>query len=359
MKFEKFKTFEELTICATVTILREYDINGKDQAFQDWDEFVHEEKEKEQTFNKQPTEKVDPFYQRRKRHKNNKLKKDIENDYNDKYLEYKYIQEFKHKLNLEEERLNHLTKETQSMSKKMDKLLDYPYKIVSESKLSHYHHHQNNTKKLRNNKEKFSDNISMRSHNSNTSQSKKSHQDLSVCSISTNRSYSSSQSTPSRSLKKQIKLKKDNENDADNNDNMKELQTMVHTMNNQMEMLMNQMNVIQKNQNVLLSSQGNKNEKSQKQQKKREEEEEEMKEHQEEIKGDLKENDLNEDEKKVKEWLENKVKLGQYFRNFINEGFDDLDVISEIKEEQLNAMGIKKMGHRIKILKKVKLLNQQ
>jgi len=58
----------------------------------------------------------------------------------------------------------------------------------------------------------------------------------------------------------------------------------------------------------------------------------------------------------VQEWLKEKVKLPQYFQVFVQQGFDDLDSIKDVTKDDLNAMGIDKVGHQRKILKQAELI---
>ena len=62
------------------------------------------------------------------------------------------------------------------------------------------------------------------------------------------------------------------------------------------------------------------------------------------------EKDLN-DKERVEKWLKERVKLPQYFELFIEQGFDDLDSIKDVTKEDLNQMGIDKVGHQRKIIK--------
>ena len=61
--------------------------------------------------------------------------------------------------------------------------------------------------------------------------------------------------------------------------------------------------------------------------------------------------DLDKDRMKVRKWLDEEVKLGEYFVLFMNHGFNDLETVMELNEDHLKEMGIDKVGHRIKILK--------
>ena len=56
------------------------------------------------------------------------------------------------------------------------------------------------------------------------------------------------------------------------------------------------------------------------------------------------------DKEKVKQWLK-EAKMGIYYDKFINQGFDDVTMMSDITEKDLIDMGVDKIGHRKKILK--------
>merc|ERR1719419_733960 len=62
------------------------------------------------------------------------------------------------------------------------------------------------------------------------------------------------------------------------------------------------------------------------------------------------------EEEKLRKWLESEVKLPQYFQVLNDNGFDDLEGALELTEQDLREMGIDKMGHRRKIMKKVQEL---
>ena len=57
------------------------------------------------------------------------------------------------------------------------------------------------------------------------------------------------------------------------------------------------------------------------------------------------------EESQVKEWLTNEVKLPQYFEALKDDGFDDMESVQDVTEDDLKAIGIDKTGHRRKILK--------
>ena len=59
---------------------------------------------------------------------------------------------------------------------------------------------------------------------------------------------------------------------------------------------------------------------------------------------------------KVKDWLCDLVKLPQYFDLFIENGYDDLETLSDLTMEELEHIGIEKRGHRKKILKHAMIL---
>ena len=67
--------------------------------------------------------------------------------------------------------------------------------------------------------------------------------------------------------------------------------------------------------------------------------------------------DLSEDQLKVKQWLEEEVKLGEYFRIFAEHGIDDLETVNELNNDLLKQIGIHKSGHRIKLVRYIKRLN--
>ena len=65
------------------------------------------------------------------------------------------------------------------------------------------------------------------------------------------------------------------------------------------------------------------------------------------------------DELKLKKWMKNEVKLPQYFELLKENGFEDLDGVQDLTENDLREMGVEmhvrhpreKMGHRRKIMK--------
>ena len=59
---------------------------------------------------------------------------------------------------------------------------------------------------------------------------------------------------------------------------------------------------------------------------------------------------------KFKKWMENEVKLPQYFELLIENGFEDMESMKDITMEHLREMGIDKMGHRIKLMKSIAAL---
>eukprot|EP01084_Bolivina_argentea_P041849 77255_1 len=69
-------------------------------------------------------------------------------------------------------------------------------------------------------------------------------------------------------------------------------------------------------------------------------------------------NKSNVQQKEFKTWLENKVQLPQYYDLFINNGIDELSVVSLIDRDTLKDLGISIIGHQIKILDNVKQLKQ-
>ena len=63
--------------------------------------------------------------------------------------------------------------------------------------------------------------------------------------------------------------------------------------------------------------------------------------------------ELDDDNNAVFQFLD-KLGLAKYAKIIIDEGFDDLDTFKEIEDYQLKELGVKKMGHRMKILKSIK-----
>eukprot|EP01083_Nonionella_stella_P149421 474602_1 len=61
----------------------------------------------------------------------------------------------------------------------------------------------------------------------------------------------------------------------------------------------------------------------------------------------------------VRKWLKNEVNLEQYFDTFIENGFEDLDVIKTLNMKVLNMIQIEKIGHQMKILQAVARLEKE
>ena len=62
----------------------------------------------------------------------------------------------------------------------------------------------------------------------------------------------------------------------------------------------------------------------------------------------------------VEQWLKGTVRLPQYLGIFIEEGYDDMDTIEHtLTDEDLLGIGIKKRGHRRKIMLFVQRLKQK
>ena len=72
-----------------------------------------------------------------------------------------------------------------------------------------------------------------------------------------------------------------------------------------------------------------------------------------EAKNERDDEDLREENEKMKleKWMENEVKLPQYLKLLKDDGFDDLEIVQDLTENDLRAMGIDKTGHRRKIIK--------
>eukprot|EP01084_Bolivina_argentea_P205992 351794_1 len=62
------------------------------------------------------------------------------------------------------------------------------------------------------------------------------------------------------------------------------------------------------------------------------------------------------EEEKLKDWLNTMVKLPQYFETLVTNGYDDLEGVADVTSDELEQIGINKMGHRKKIVKYAGLL---
>merc|ERR1712154_108576 len=70
---------------------------------------------------------------------------------------------------------------------------------------------------------------------------------------------------------------------------------------------------------------------------------------------------INNKVKQIKEWVFNKLEfnktdLDSIYNKLINDGFDDISLLSELNDDTLKSMGIHKRGDRIKILRACKTL---
>ena len=54
-------------------------------------------------------------------------------------------------------------------------------------------------------------------------------------------------------------------------------------------------------------------------------------------------------------WLNEEAHCGEYYDKFIEYGFDELDIVVDCDEQQLINIGIDKIGHRLKILRAIKI----
>lgn len=60
----------------------------------------------------------------------------------------------------------------------------------------------------------------------------------------------------------------------------------------------------------------------------------------------------------VVEWLHS-LHLGEYAESFIDNGYDDLEICKQIREPDLDAIGVFKQSHRIRLLQSVKRLREE
>ena len=66
-----------------------------------------------------------------------------------------------------------------------------------------------------------------------------------------------------------------------------------------------------------------------------------------------------EQENEVVIWIRDTLKMPQYLDVFKSQGFDQLDMLRELEDCHLRELGIHKMGHRFKILKAIRQLNEE
>ena len=62
------------------------------------------------------------------------------------------------------------------------------------------------------------------------------------------------------------------------------------------------------------------------------------------------------DEEKFKQWLEETMKLGEYYELFVENGIENLTVLQMLGMEELSMIGIKKIGHRLQLSKAIETL---
>ena len=65
------------------------------------------------------------------------------------------------------------------------------------------------------------------------------------------------------------------------------------------------------------------------------------------------------DQDGIKQWLTSQVQLPQYYDTFIKNGIDDINVAKLITMDILKEIGVEIIGHRMRILHGVKVLNQK
>ena len=59
------------------------------------------------------------------------------------------------------------------------------------------------------------------------------------------------------------------------------------------------------------------------------------------------------EEKKLRKWMENEVKLPRYFDVLKENGFEDMQSVLDLTLDEMKEMGIDKMGHRKKIMRHI------
>jgi hypothetical protein len=60
----------------------------------------------------------------------------------------------------------------------------------------------------------------------------------------------------------------------------------------------------------------------------------------------------------VVEWLHS-LHLGEYAESFVDNGYDDLEICKQISEPDLDAIGVFKQSHRLRLLQSVKRLREE
>eukprot|EP01084_Bolivina_argentea_P035237 65371_1 len=70
-------------------------------------------------------------------------------------------------------------------------------------------------------------------------------------------------------------------------------------------------------------------------------------------------NEMDKDKVEFKNWIEVKLKLPQYYDVFVKNGVETLNVAKLLTNDELNEMGITKIGHKVQILKEIQQLQQQ
>ena len=78
-----------------------------------------------------------------------------------------------------------------------------------------------------------------------------------------------------------------------------------------------------------------------------------------EIEEKLEEQQISPEQDTLNTWFRDTLKLPQYLELFVSQGFDGLDTMSDLTDSHLREFGIDKMGHRMKILKAVRIYNEK
>ena len=78
-----------------------------------------------------------------------------------------------------------------------------------------------------------------------------------------------------------------------------------------------------------------------------------------EIEEKLEEQQISPEQNAMNTWFRDTLKLPQYLELFVSQGFDGLDTMSDLTDFHLRELGIDKMGHRMKILKAVRIYNEK
>ena len=68
---------------------------------------------------------------------------------------------------------------------------------------------------------------------------------------------------------------------------------------------------------------------------------------------------MDKEKQEFKDWIEKQLKLPEYYDVLVENGIDKLSVVQLLTKDELQEMGITKIGHKIQILKEIQSLKQR